>query len=136
MTGELSARGEFIARQTFVPGELARVCRVNTNTLTSWCRDGLMPFLKTPGGQHRYRRRELTFLPGPGHDPQLLTYAEFAAALRVHPHSLTRWRRRGRIQPVCLPGGYPRLLRADADQLLAAAGLTRAEVDMMLSGLR
>lgn len=125
MTGGLSARGEFIARQTFRPGELAQVCRVDSRTCGRWVKEGLVPCLLTPGGQRRYRRRELTFLPPIGQDPQMFTYADLAPFLGVTVPTVGRWKRAGRIHPILLPSGIPRLLRADVDQLLAEAAAGR-----------
>lgn len=116
-----SRRGEYTSRQTFRPIELAQICQVDTRQLARWADEGLMPALLTPGHHRRYRRRELTFLPPAGCDPQLLAYEAVAPLLGVTTKTVCRWRRRGRLEVVRLPSGTPRLLRSDVDRLLAEA---------------
>ena len=44
------------------PGEVARLLRVTTATLTSWSRAGKLTPVLTPGGHHRYRASEIAQL--------------------------------------------------------------------------
>ena len=41
------------------PGEVARLLRVTTATLTTWSRAGKLTPVLTPGGHHRYRASEI-----------------------------------------------------------------------------
>ena len=41
------------------PGEVARLLRVSTVTLTNWSRAGKLTPVLTPGGHHRYRASEI-----------------------------------------------------------------------------
>lgn len=49
-------------------------------------------------------------------DP-LLTPAEVADQLRVHPKTVSRWARAGRVQSIRTPGGHYRLRESDVDAL-------------------
>lgn len=48
----------------------------------------------------------------------LLTPAEAAARLRVHPNTLAQWAKRGRLQAVQLPSGRRRYRAADIDRIV------------------
>lgn len=110
--------GSYARKQTLRPGELAELCRVAPYTISRWRREGKLPSLQTLGGHHRYLRRDLDFLPQEG-DPQLLTYADFAAMMLVKPDAVSEWAKKGKLTPVILPGGYPRLIAAEVSRILA-----------------
>lgn len=110
--------GAYARKQTFRPIELAQLCRVSSDTIRRWRREGKLSSLQTVGGHHRYLRRDLDFLPQHG-DPQLLTYADFAAMMAVKPDAVGEWAKKGKLTPVILPGGYPRLIAAEVSRVLA-----------------
>ena len=41
------------------PGEVARWLRVDPKTVSRWAADGRVSSIRTPGGQHRFRRSDL-----------------------------------------------------------------------------
>ena len=42
------------------PREVAEICGVSAVTVGRWARDGVLkPFMRTPGGQRRYRRADV-----------------------------------------------------------------------------
>lgn len=117
MTGP-AARNAYTRKQTLRPYELAALCRVDPSTVRRWRREGKLPCLQTLGGHPRYLRRDLDFLPAHG-DPQLLTYADFAALMAVNRKTVCEWALKGRLTSVILPGGYPRLIASEIVSLLA-----------------
>jgi len=47
------------------PGEVAALWNVDPKTVTRWAKAGKLSFIRTPGGQHRYREAEvMAFLRG------------------------------------------------------------------------
>ena len=44
----------------------------------------------------------------PNSPERLMTSAEVAAAFRVHPKTVTRWAKEGKLDSVRLPGGHHR----------------------------
>jgi excisionase family DNA binding protein len=58
---------------------------------------------------------------GNGQDPELMTRAEVAALFRVHPKTVTRWARAGKLSPIRTLGGHRRYKTAELRALLAAA---------------
>lgn len=116
----LSPRGQFDSRQSFMPGELAVLLRVDVRTLRGWAEHGQVACVPTSGGHRRYYRPRLPFLP-PSGDPQLLTVNETAAELGVTPSTVWRWVLGNppflapRVYSVQLPNGARRLWRSDVD---------------------
>lgn len=116
-----SEPGQFARKQTLRPGELAQLCRVDVHTINRWAQEGKLPHLRTLGGHRRYLRSELDFLPQEG-DPQLLTYADFAAMMAVRAKAVGNWSRQGKLRTVLMPGLYPRLVRSEVVRLLRIPG--------------
>lgn len=54
--------------------------------------------------------------------PALLTTEEAADLLRVHPETLRRWVREGKVESVDLPGRTVRLRRVDIERLVGIEG--------------
>ena len=52
--------------------------------------------------------------------PAILTTEEAAAALRVHPETLRRWARAGKVDSQSLPGGTYRFRAEVIDALIGA----------------
>jgi excisionase family DNA binding protein len=64
-------------------------------------------------------------MPRTGEDVELLTIAEVARRVRVHPETVRRWIRSGRLRGV-LPGGDRagyRIARADLERFLDRGAL-------------
>lgn len=110
--------GQYTDRQTFTPGDLGQICRVDPKTVSTWELEGKIRALRTLGQHRRFLRKDLDFLPAG--DPQLLKYGELAKALNVGNSTVSRWVAAGKLQSVILPGGYPRLLLAEVLPLLHA----------------
>jgi predicted site-specific integrase-resolvase len=108
---------KYLNRQTFEPGELARICRVHPETLVDWANAG-MPHLKTLGGHRRYRRSQLPFLP-PAGDPQLVTFTDIALVAGVSVRTVHRWADARRFDWVRLPSGNRRASRTAAAEFVA-----------------
>jgi len=47
-------------RSSLIPsGEVARLFGVNVTTVARWADEGLLPHIKTPSGQRRFRREDV-----------------------------------------------------------------------------
>lgn len=66
-----------------------------------------------------------------GHGPRLLTTTEVAQALYVHPRTVTRWAKSGKLRSVVTPGGQRRFTVAELQRHLSGQvrsdGATSAE---------
>lgn len=58
----------------------------------------------------------------PNPENYLLTPAEVAAIFRVHPRSLIRWERTGKVHPIRTPGGQRRYRYVEVRALYEAGG--------------
>lgn len=54
----------------------------------------------------------------------LLTPAEVAALFRVHPKTVTRWARAGKLESLRTLGGHRRYRQSEVRKLLGAAGVS------------
>jgi excisionase family DNA binding protein len=52
-------RREWLESKMLRPGEVALVLQVSRRTVGDWARDGLIPFILTPGGHRRFRARDV-----------------------------------------------------------------------------
>jgi len=59
--------------------------------------------------------------------PSLLTVAEAARVLRIHPNTLRSWADKGLVPVVKLPNGYRRFAPAEIDQVRRTMGLDRSD---------
>lgn len=50
------------AEPLLTPAEVAALFRVDPKTVTRWANDGLLPFIRTPGGHRRYYEAEVRAL--------------------------------------------------------------------------
>lgn len=63
------------------------------------------------------------------HEERLLTLADAAKRLGIHPSTLRGWADRGLIPHVRLPTGHRRFLAPDVDRLRREIGLERLDPD-------
>ena len=61
------------SRRFLTRGEVARRFGVSENTVTLWAKAGKLPYVVTPGGQHRYPRQEIESLVKALHHPERVT---------------------------------------------------------------
>jgi excisionase family DNA binding protein len=45
--------------ELMIPGEVARLFRVNPKTVTNWAMKGKLAYVRTVGGHRRYRRADV-----------------------------------------------------------------------------
>lgn len=50
--------------------EVSDIFEVSANTVTRWAKEGKLPYVVTPGGQHRYPREAIERLVEMLHKPQ------------------------------------------------------------------
>ncbi|WP_435109789.1 helix-turn-helix domain-containing protein [Nocardiopsis synnemataformans] len=108
--------------------EVARLLGIGIDTLHHLDDGGQIPGFRTPTGYRRYRPADLErYLGEPdargGWQP-LLTTAQVARYLRVHPKSIRRWARDGDLVEVRV-GSVPRYRPADLDAWLDPAKAVR-----------
>jgi len=77
----------------------------------------LMPYDRRPAAPPRLP-------PAP---PRLLTVAEAARVLRIHPNTLRSWADKGLMPVVKLPNGYRRFAVEEIEQMRRTMGLDRTD---------
>ena len=59
--------------------------------------------------------------------PRLLTVAEAARVLRIHPNTLRSWADKGLVPVIKLPNGYRRFAVEEIEQVRHTMGLDRSD---------
>lgn len=107
-----------VGRGLLTVAEVARIFRSDPNTVRTWVQRGLLVKAGTPGTHLRIfedsvRARFGSAWTGDGPPPPLLTPPEVAAEWRVHPVTVARWGRSGRVTVVRTPAGHMRFVAAE-----------------------
>ncbi len=107
------------------PREVAELCGVGPETVTRWARQGLLEYVRTPGGQRRYRAADVWALAAVR---DLLTTAQVAAMFRVDPRTVWTWTKKGKLTAIRTHGRRVRYRQAEVQALYAATLGSHAKV--------
>jgi len=107
----------------YTSAELAKMMGVLRETVEYWCRKGKIKAVVTPGGHYRIPEQEVKrVLKGmgipKGASERYYSTSEVARILNVHPLTVTRWCREGKIKTITTLGGYYRIPASEVERLL------------------
>jgi excisionase family DNA binding protein len=88
---------------TLTVSQAAEELGVAATTLRRWTNQGMVPFLRTPGGQRRFTHEQIREIR-----KQFLTVSEAARELGVSATTLRRWSNRGLVPFLRTPGRHRR----------------------------
>src|SRR5712692_3688409 len=95
------------------PRDVAELCGVDPKTVSRWANQGLIDYVRTPGGQRRFRPADVRALATAGD----MTTAQVAALFQVGPQTVWRWTKRGKLTALQTPGGQRRYSAAEVRAL-------------------
>lgn len=85
-------------------------------TVRTWANAGRITYVRTVGNHKRIPASELARV-APADGQKELTPAQFAEELQVHPKTLQRWARAGKVRANMSPGGHRRYPESEVDRL-------------------
>ncbi len=98
------------------PREVAELCGVGSETVRRWARLGLIEYVRTPGGQYRYRPAGVQALAL----RDMLTRGQVAAMFQVDPRTVWTWTKQGKLTAIRTPSRRVRYRQAEVQALYAA----------------
>ena len=107
------------AKKTLSISDAADYLGVSAETLRRWDRKGKFKAFRTKGGQRRYSFRDLEAYRLGRVKPTKLTISQAAQQIGVHPETLRRWEREGKVEAERTQGGQRRFTSEHIEDIVS-----------------